>query len=160
MLSTVPSQLSSTPLQTSARGAPAVTLQVVVAPALHTVVPVRWHAPTPTVQLVPVRRHVPPQFENPGAHVHVPIPLQIPPPMDEQLVPYAALPVSAQSGPIPPEQYCTPTAHSRGTHAAAGMSSVTPLQLSSTPLHTSALGAPGTALQATAPATHWVTPVR
>lgn len=92
--------------------------------------------------------------------MHEPIPLQIPLLIDVHVVPYGALPVSAHNGPVPAEQYCTPTVHSRGTHAAAGMSSVTPLQLSSRPLHTSAEGAPGTALHVIAPAVHAVTPVR
>ena len=60
-LSTTPSQLSSIPLHTSATGAPAVALHVVLIP-LQITAPVRAQAPTPTVQLEPVGRHVPPQL--------------------------------------------------------------------------------------------------
>src|SRR5436190_1714931 len=62
MLSTVPSQLSSTLLQTSALGEPAVTLHAVVVPE-HMIVPVRMHPPTPALHAVPVARQVPPQFD-------------------------------------------------------------------------------------------------
>ncbi len=54
MLSTVPSQLSSSPLHTSANGELAVAEHCVPVPSTrHTNEPVRAHAPTPTVQLVP-----------------------------------------------------------------------------------------------------------
>ncbi len=61
MLSTIPSQLSSIPLHTSAVGTPAVTEQVVLVP-LQIRVPERAHAPTPTVHAVPVTLHVPAQL--------------------------------------------------------------------------------------------------
>src|SRR6476659_3679040 len=52
--STWPLQLSSRPLQTSVVPAPAMTEQVVlVCAALHTRLPVRWHAPMPTVHELP-----------------------------------------------------------------------------------------------------------
>ena len=54
MSSTVPSQSSSIPLQTSVTGEPAVAEHCVPVPsARHTNAPVRAQAPTPTVQLVP-----------------------------------------------------------------------------------------------------------
>ena len=59
--SMLPLQLSSTPLQVSAVGEPAATLQAVLVPE-HTTVPVRRQAPTPTEQLAPVARHTPEQL--------------------------------------------------------------------------------------------------
>ena len=62
ILSTVPSQLSSTLLQTSVPAVPPLTLHAVVVPE-HTMVPDCRHAPTPAVHEAPVTRHTPPQFD-------------------------------------------------------------------------------------------------
>ena len=61
MLSTVPSQSSSTPLHVSGVGDAATALHAVPVP-LHTIVPERRHAPTPALQAAPVARQNPPQF--------------------------------------------------------------------------------------------------
>jgi hypothetical protein len=60
--STVPLQLSSTPLHVSVVGVPGVALHAVPVPE-HTMVPVRRHAPTPTEHAAPVTRHTPLQLD-------------------------------------------------------------------------------------------------
>jgi hypothetical protein len=57
-----PSQSSSTPLQTSVAGGPAVAEHAAVIPVPHTVVPERRHAPAPTLHGMPSVRHAPLQF--------------------------------------------------------------------------------------------------
>jgi hypothetical protein len=103
MSSTTPLQSSSIPLHTSPVAAPGVALQVVLVPE-HTTVPVRAHAPTPTLHDPPVGRHVPPQFDCPAGQPHAPAPLHTPPEMLEHGVPDGSLEVWEQNGPAPPEQ--------------------------------------------------------
>ncbi len=68
--SRTPSQSLSRPSQVSGVGVPALTEQVVVAPTPQTMVPVFAQVPTPTVQGLPVGRHVPPQLDWPVGHTH------------------------------------------------------------------------------------------
>jgi len=79
-LSVTPSQLSSTPLHASATGDPAVTPHVPAEP-LHTIDPVRRHAPVPTehelrasTQVVLQRRKPGGQTDahDPATHARVP----------------------------------------------------------------------------------------
>jgi hypothetical protein len=61
-----PLQSSSMPLQVSVTGAPAVTEHAGVVPVPQKVIPVRWHAPTPTLHEVPSVRQAPLQFVCPA----------------------------------------------------------------------------------------------
>jgi hypothetical protein len=96
MLSTVPSQLSSIPLHTSAVGEPALAEHTVLVP-LHTTVPNRWHAPTPTAHPEPVGRQMPPQLVWPAGHTQFPMPSHTPPPMPVHDDPAGEFPVRAQA---------------------------------------------------------------
>jgi hypothetical protein len=61
-----PSQSSSMPLQVSELGDPALTEHAGVVPVPQTVVPLRRHAPTPTLHEVPSVRQAPLQFVCPA----------------------------------------------------------------------------------------------
>ena len=59
-----------------------------------------------------------------------------------------------------PEQVIWPVLHSAGVQAAKGMSSTTPLQLSSTRLHVSVVGEPALTLHAVLVPEHTIVPER
>ena len=59
-----------------------------------------------------------------------------------------------------PEQVIRPVLHSAGVQAVTGMSSIVPLQLSSTRLHVSVVGEPAPTLQAVLVPEHTIEPER
>ncbi len=63
-----PLQSLSTPSHASTLAAPAIAEHAVFVPLAQTIVPVRAHAPSPSVQAPPVGRHSPPQLDCPAVH--------------------------------------------------------------------------------------------
>jgi hypothetical protein len=127
---------------------------------VQTKVPVRWHTPVPTEQALPTFAvQIPPQLAVPAGHTQVPDPLHTPLVGVGQAVPNGRLAVAMHTT-LAPEQPVTPVWHALGLHTVAAMSSTTPLQLSSMPLHVSTPGAPAVAEHVVPVPLHTTTPLR
>jgi hypothetical protein len=135
-----PLQLSSIALHSSLVGEPAVAEQVVIVWLLaQTVVPNRWHAPTPTLQLLPrpvnVSSAEPLQLSSSALHSSVAgVPAVTEHVVVEPFVEHTVVP-NRWHVPVPTGQLLPRVGY---------VSSTEPLQLSSTRLHVSAVGVPAT----------------
>jgi hypothetical protein len=102
---------------------------------------------------------IPPQRPVPAGHTQVPDPLHTPFVGVGHAVPYGRLALAMHTT-LAPAQPVTPVWHALGAQGAGAMSSTTPLQLSSMPLHVSTPGAPAVTEHVVPIPLHTTTPVR